>query len=85
MGGTPVGRNWIVIMRSGVTAIDWGGGLFQDAMSGDFFNAVEKDVSHRANDSDLDWLKHVGRVDDYDDTNVYFVGLPDLPFRSVSL
>lgn len=83
MGGMPVGRNWIVIMRSGAAAIDWGGGQFQDAISGDFFNAVEADVSHRANNSDLDWLKHIGRVDDYDRTNVYFVGLPDLPFRSI--
>jgi len=83
MGGTPIGRNWVVIMRSGAVAIDWGDGLFQDAISGDFFNAVESEVSHRSNDSDLDWLKHVGRVDDYDSTNVYFVGLPDLPFRKL--
>lgn len=70
-------------MRSGTLAIDWGGGQFQDVISGDFFKAVESDVSHRANDADLDWLKHIGRVDDYDATNVYFVGLPDLPFRSI--
>jgi hypothetical protein len=84
MGGMPVGRNWIVMMRSGAAAIDWGGGLFQDAVSGDFFHAVEKDVSHRASNTDLDWLKRIGRVDDYDEVNVYFVGLPDLPYRSIN-
>lgn len=83
MGGMPIGRNWIVFMRSGTLAIDWGGGQFQDVISGDFFKAVESEVSHRASDADLDWLKHIGRVDDYDATNVYFVGLPDLPFRSI--
>lgn len=85
MGGTPVGRNWIVMMHSGAAAIDWGGGLFQDAVSGEFFNAVEEDVSHRASDADLDWLKRIGRVEDYDASHVYFTGLPDLPSRSVSL
>ena len=83
MGGTPVGRNWIVMMVSGAAAIDWGGGLFQDAISGDFFKAAEKDVSHRAGNTDLDWLIHIGRVDDYDDTNVFFTGLPDLPYHSI--
>lgn len=84
MGGTPVGRNWIVLMQNGVTAIDWGGGMFQDAVSGEFFKAVESNVSHRASNADLDWLEHIGRVDDYNDTFVYFIGLPDLPFRTQS-
>ena len=84
MGGAPIGRSWVVIMRTGATAIDWGGGQFQDVISGDFFNAAEREVSHRANDSDLDWLKHIGRVYDYDNTNVYFTGLPDLPSRNIS-
>jgi hypothetical protein len=84
MGGVPIGRSWVVMMRAGAAAIDWGGGLFQDAISGDFFNATEQEVSHRASDTDLDWLKHVGRVDDYDANNAYFVGLPDLPNRKLS-
>ena len=84
MGGTPIGRSWVVMMHGGAASIDWGGGLFQDVISGDFFKAVEREVSHRATDAELDWLKHIGRVDDYDNTNVYFVGLPDLPSRNIS-
>jgi len=79
MNGTAVGRNWIVMMHSGVAAIDWGGGLFQDAISGDYFNAPESAVSNRASDADLDWLQQIGRVDSYDTNYVYFLGLPDLP------
>jgi hypothetical protein len=83
MNGTPVGRNWIVMMHNGVTAIDWGDGQFQDAVSGDFFNAVESNVSHRATNANLDWLLQIGRIDDYNDIYVYFIGLPDLPFRTI--
>ena len=81
----PIGRNWIVMMHKGIPAIDWGGGMFQDAISGEFFNAAESEVSHRASDAELDWLKHIGRIDDYDIVNVYFIGLPDLPSRNNSL
>jgi hypothetical protein len=84
MNGTAVGRNWIVMMHNGVAAIDWGSGLFQDVISGEFFNALEAAVSHRASDADLDWLQHIGRVDNYDINYVYFLGLPDLPFHTQS-
>ncbi len=64
-------------MRSGIPAVDWGGGTFLDILSGEYFHAEEKDVSHRALDTDLDWLKQVGRVDEYDINNVYFLILPN--------
>lgn len=82
MSGTPVGRNWIVMMHNGVTAIDWGGGQFLDAVSGNFFKAIESEVSHRASNADLDWLLHIGRIDDYNETYVYFNGLSNLPSRT---
>ena len=78
MHGNPVARNWVVMMRSGTPAVDWGEGMFLDILSGEFFQAEEKDVSHRALDSDLDWLKHIGKVDAYDVNNVFFVILPNL-------
>lgn len=83
MGGTPIGRGWVVMMHNGVAAIDWGGGIFQDAVTGDFFHAAERDVSHRADDLDLDWLKRLGRVDDYDPINVYFYSLPEYFKRTI--
>ena len=76
-GGTAVGRSWIVVMRSGIVAVDWGDGLFQEAISGNFFNAVEKDVSHKALESDLNWLQKIGRVENFDTQNVFFTQLPE--------
>lgn len=77
MRGTPVARSWVVVMHNGTVAIDWGGGIYVDIVSSAFFAAGEKDVSHRAQDADLDWLKHLGKVDDYDINYVYFSLLPE--------
>lgn len=76
-GGTPVGRPWIVVLRNGTVAIDWGDGVFQDAISGDFLQVAESQVSHRALDGDLDWLVGIGRVSSYDEQQVYFLNLPE--------
>ena len=76
-GGTPVGRPWVVMLRDGTVAIDWGVGLFQDAISGDFMRISESRVSHRAQDVDLEWLIRIGRVSDYDAQQVFFLSLPE--------
>jgi hypothetical protein len=81
--GTPVGRPWVVVLRNGTIAIDWGDSLFQDALSGDFMHIAEAQVSHRAQDSDLDWLMHSGRVSHFDAQQVYFISLPELPKRTL--
>jgi hypothetical protein len=75
--GTPVGRAWVVILRNGAIAIDWGDGLFQDVMSGDFSKVTETQVSHRAQDAELDWLARAGLVSRYDAQQVYFINLPE--------
>jgi hypothetical protein len=77
MAGTPISRNWVVVLRSGVPALDWGNGSFVDLINGCFIEAKEPDVSHRAMDADLEWLKQIGVLDDYDDTNAYFLVLPN--------
>jgi len=78
MRGNPVARSWVVMMHSGVPAVDWGGGTYLDILTCQFFKAFEKDVSHRALDSDLDWLKRIGRVEEYDINNVVLTSLPNL-------
>ncbi|GAP07434.1 MAG TPA: hypothetical protein DEQ80_00155 [Anaerolinea thermolimosa] len=77
MRGTPVARSWVVWMRNGVIAVDWGDGVFVDILSNQFFEASQAEVSHRAPDADLDWLRSIGRVEDYDVNNVYFIQLPE--------
>jgi hypothetical protein len=82
-GGAPISRYWFVLMHNGIRAVDWGEGRFLDLQTGTFFHAEDKDVSHRAQDADLEWLKHNGQVDDYDAENVYLSNLPDLPRRMI--
>ena len=82
-GGTPVGRAWVVMLHNGTIVIDWGDALFQDAYTGDFIQVSEHQISHRALDNDLDWLRRIGRVDGYDAHQVYFASLPERPARSL--
>lgn len=77
--GTPVNRHWVIVLKDGAVAIDWGDGIFQDVRSGEFLQCSERDVSHHIMDKELDWLKHIGRVDCYDSKEVYFYSLPERP------
>ena len=81
--GASISRNWFVVMRNGILAVDWGDGLFLDLRIGAFFHADDKDVSHRALDADLEWSKQTGHVNDFDAENVYLINLPDLPRRTL--
>lgn len=67
------------MLRSGAAAIDYSGGVFLDIIQGEFFQAEENMVSHRAQEGELDWLKRLGHVDEYDSLNVYFNNLPEYP------
>ncbi|WP_322507455.1 hypothetical protein [Anaerolinea sp.] len=79
MQRTPVARSWVVMMRGGFAALDWGNGLYLDLTCGQFFTATEKDVSHRASDADLDLLVRLGCIEGYDRLNVYLTSLPEPP------
>ena len=81
--GTPIGRPWIVILGDGSIAIDWGDGLYQEAISGDFFSLAEGQVIHRAQDYDLDWLMRVGSIGNFDTQNAYFLDLPERFVRAI--
>ena len=79
MKGTPVARSFVVMMHTGTAVIDWGNGVYLDILNGSFFRAEEKEVSHRAHESDLDWLMRLGHVEEYDDREVFFSHLPEYP------
>lgn len=82
-GGTPVGRPWVVVLCNGTVVIDWGDGIYIDAISGDFLQVTEREISHQAHDSDLDWLRRIGRVECYDARQVYFLYLPERIKRAI--
>lgn len=82
-GGTPVNRQWVLALKDGDIAIDWGDGIFQDVRSGDFIHVVEKDISHHVLDEELDWLTRIGRVASYTRQTVRFNSLPERPQRTI--
>jgi hypothetical protein len=77
--GTPVSRTCLVMMRDGIPAIDWGGGLFQDILSGEFLRLGEQNVSHAMLDDELDVLLRAGLVFRYDAASADLLPLPELP------
>lgn len=81
--GTPVSRQWVVVLRDGRVAIEWGDGEFQDALGGEFIRGESTLISHPATTEDLERLKRAGRVDDFNDRIVYFQGLPELPRKTL--
>jgi hypothetical protein len=81
--GTPINRQWVLVLKDGNIVIDWGDGLFQDVRSGDFVTVSEKDFSHHVQNDDLDLLIRVGRVTSYTSLTVYFPSLPERPQRTI--
>jgi hypothetical protein len=81
--GTPVHRHWVVMLTNGSIVIDWGDGLFQDVYSGEFLRLAEGQLSHPAQNEDLEMLKRAGRVDHYDSQQAWLINLPERPIRSM--
>lgn len=82
-GGTPVDRQWILVLKDGTIVIDWGDGLFQDVRSGDFVKVLEKDISHHVLNEELTWLVKIGRVGDFNNHTVMLHSLPERPQRTI--
>jgi len=76
-GGTPVSKNWVLVLLNGSVVIDWGDGIFQDVYSGDFLRCTETQISHTIQEEELEWLKRAGKIIDFDQQMVYFYPLPE--------
>ncbi len=81
--GIPVNRQWVIVLKDGTIAIDWGDGLFQDVRSGEFVAVVENEISHHVLNEELDWLIKVGRVSSFNSSMVNFHSLPERPQRTI--
>ena len=81
--GTPVNRQWVLVLKDGAIVIDWGDELYQDVRSGDFLPVLEKDISHHIMDEELDWLSRIGRVGSYTRQIVNFYSLPERPQKTI--
>jgi hypothetical protein len=81
--GTPVNRNFVVMLRNGIPAIDWGGGVFQDILSGDFLHCAEMDVDHTILDDELDQLMLTSHIYSYNAQTIYLYSLPEPPRQAI--
>jgi len=70
-------------LHSGVIVVEWGDGLFQDIDSGEFVRVPGSQISHTAQNPELELLKRSGHVDQYDAHQAWFINLPERPIRSI--
>lgn len=82
-GGTPISRQWILVLKDGSIVIDWGDGLYQEVHSGDFISVLESQVSHHITNDDLELLIRIGRVSSYTTRTVVFPNLPERPQKTL--
>ena len=79
--GFAVTRQWISVQRDGTVVLDWGDGRAIDLIRGEFIPYSPTMFSHPVQDDELETLRHMGRVSNYDQLNVYLVSVPELPPR----
>jgi hypothetical protein len=77
--GVPIDRQWIYVLKDGRTVLDWGDDLVQDLLNGDFVSFTKEAFSHPIQDVDLEMLKRAGRIERFDDRQVYVYSLPERP------
>ena len=78
-GGTPVSRQWILVLSDGRAVIDWGAGQFQDLLTGEMVDSADCALALTAQDIDLQGMHNAGLVDHFDETTAFVIGLPDRP------
>lgn len=82
-GGTPINRQWVIVLNDGSIVIDWGDEVYQDIRSGEFLKIREEEYSHHIQNQELDWLMKIGRVASYDALIVNVHSLPERPQRTI--
>lgn len=81
--GMPINRQWIVVLPDGTVAVDWGEGVAQDLLSGDFVPFDPSNLYHTVQNDELETLKRAGRVSSFDEWVVFVYALPELPRRTL--
>jgi len=81
--GIPIQRQWILALKNGSFVIDWGEGLYQDILTGDFESSVDLSAATPITDDELNLLRRAGRVDSFDLRQVYVRSLPERPHKPI--
>lgn len=77
--GFAVTRQWISVQRDGIIILDWGDGRGVDLLRGEFVSYDPKKFSHAVQDDELETLKRMGMVNDYDRQTVFLSSMPENP------
>ena len=72
----PINRHWVIVLNNGDVVIDWGDGVFQDVISGEFLTTVNQTGSHAIQNDECVWLESSGVIQGYDTAEVYVTHLP---------
>jgi hypothetical protein len=81
--GLAVHRRWVLVLNNGAIVIDWGDGVFQDLLSGEFLRDISLTGSLVIQDEQLEWLKRTGNISGFDESNVYIKSLPEYPKKTI--
>lgn len=79
----PIHRQWVIVLKNGDVIVDWGNGVFQDIISGEFLIKVDQTASHPIQDDEASWLEKNGSIQGFDRAQVYVFSLPELPKKSM--
>ncbi len=77
--GIAIGRQWVFVLSDGSVVMDWGNGFAVDLAKGEYVPYNEHLVSHPVSDAELETLKRMGRVADYDHLQIRVTSMPELP------
>lgn len=81
--GTPVNRQWVIVLKNGTVCVDWGDALYQDVGTGEFIKVSDHDFSHNILDEELEWLVRISKVSAFNRQVVHFLSLPERPIKTI--
>ncbi len=81
--GTAISRHCLLVLQDGRVVVDWENSLFQDVVTGDFMRCAEADISHQAQDDELEILRLSGSVQEFDTFLAYLYPLPEQNRRTL--
>ena len=77
--GFAINRQLVFVLKNGVVVVDWGNGWGADPDSGKFIRFTDQDFSHSIQEDELESLKRMGLVVEYNQSQVYFTYMPEPP------
>ncbi len=81
--GLAINRRWVLVLHNGAVIVDWGNGVFQDILTGEFFDDISLIGCHAIQDEELDWMKRTGNIVNFDEINVIVSSLPEYPKKTI--